>query len=107
VQPLRRGAFQEPPAVAQKLPQRPHWLPTVQTIEAADLISNLRTVEARDPHFAAIYMHEKRLLLDVLTRANERLRSDVRNHRRLLYAARLRRTDLMDCCPRVGGVPAR
>jgi (p)ppGpp synthase/HD superfamily hydrolase len=29
-----------------------------QTIKAADLISNLRTVEARDPQFAAIYMRE-------------------------------------------------
>jgi hypothetical protein len=41
-------------------------------------MSNLRTVEARDPLFAAIYMREKRLLLNVLTRAHERLRSDVR-----------------------------
>ncbi|MBB5458684.1 HD domain-containing protein [Paraburkholderia sp. Cpub6] len=49
-----------------------------QTIKAADLISNLRTVEARDPQFAAIYMREKRLLLNVLTRADEHLRSDVR-----------------------------
>jgi (p)ppGpp synthase/HD superfamily hydrolase len=49
-----------------------------QTIKAADLISNLRTVEARDPQFAAVYMREKRLLLEVLTRADERLRRDVR-----------------------------
>ncbi|NUY03223.1 HD domain-containing protein [Paraburkholderia sp. JPY169] len=49
-----------------------------QTIKAADLISNLSTVEARDPQFAAVYMREKQLLLEVLTKADERLRSDVR-----------------------------
>ncbi|CAE6866021.1 bifunctional (p)ppGpp synthetase/guanosine-3',5'-bis(diphosphate) 3'-pyrophosphohydrolase [Burkholderia sp. R-69927] len=51
---------------------------TAQTIKAADLLSNLRTVEDRDPQFAAIYMREKRLLLDVLTQADECLRNDVR-----------------------------
>ncbi|MGF6608501.1 (p)ppGpp synthase/HD superfamily hydrolase [Paraburkholderia sp. WSM4175] len=55
-----------------------HASADAQTIKAADLISNLRTVEVRDSEFAAIYMREKRLLLDVLTRADERLRSDVR-----------------------------
>lgn len=55
-----------------------HASAAAQTIKAADLISNLRTVEARDPQFAAIYMREKRLLLDVLTGADECLRSDVR-----------------------------
>jgi (p)ppGpp synthase/HD superfamily hydrolase len=55
-----------------------HASAAAQTIKAADLISNLRTVEARDPQFAAIYMREKRLLLDVLTQADECLRNDVR-----------------------------
>jgi len=48
-----------------------------QTVKAADLISNLRTVEARDPAFAMVYMREKRALLDVLTRADRSLLDDV------------------------------
>ncbi|MEM5293520.1 HD domain-containing protein [Burkholderia sp. JPY481] len=55
-----------------------HASAAAQTIKAADLISNLRTVEARDPQFAAVYMREKRLLLEVLTKADGRLRIEVR-----------------------------
>ncbi|MBB5409465.1 (p)ppGpp synthase/HD superfamily hydrolase [Paraburkholderia sp. HC6.4b] len=49
------------------------------TIKAADLISNLRTVEARDPAFAKIYMAEKALLLEVLVRADAGLCCTVRS----------------------------
>jgi len=45
----------------------------VQTIKVADLISNTSTIMKYDPNFAKVYLAEKRLLLDVLTRANKSL----------------------------------
>jgi len=44
-----------------------------QTIKVADLISNTKTIVEFDPGFAKTYLAEKRLLLDVLTRANPTL----------------------------------
>ena len=44
-----------------------------QTIKVADLISNTRSIIAHDPGFAKVYLEEKRLLLDVLTRADPTL----------------------------------
>ena len=44
-----------------------------QTIKVADLISNTRTIVEFDPGFARTYLAEKRLLLDVLTRADPTL----------------------------------
>jgi (p)ppGpp synthase/HD superfamily hydrolase len=38
----------------------------VHTVKLADLIDNAESIAERDPHFAAVYMEEKRLLLDVL-----------------------------------------
>lgn len=45
----------------------------IQTIKVADLISNTSSIVKHDPNFAAVYLNEKRLLLDVLTKADERL----------------------------------
>lgn len=45
----------------------------VQTIKVADLISNTSSIVSCDPKFAKVYLEEKRLLLDVLTKADERL----------------------------------
>lgn len=45
----------------------------VQTIKVADLISNTASIVQHDPEFAVIYLEEKRLLLDVLTKADARL----------------------------------
>ena len=45
-----------------------------QTIKVADLIDNSRTITAHDPDFAIVYMREKRMLLDALTKADARLR---------------------------------
>lgn len=45
----------------------------VQTIKCADLISNTSSIVLHDPDFAIIYLEEKRLLLDVLTKADPRL----------------------------------
>ena len=47
----------------------------VQTIKVADLISNTASIVQHDPKFAAVYLEEKRLLLDVLTKAEPRLMS--------------------------------
>lgn len=45
----------------------------IQTIKCADLISNTSSIVMHDPKFAAVYLEEKRLLLDVLTKADPRL----------------------------------
>lgn len=44
--------------------------PDGQTIKLADLISNTKSIVARDPHFAVTYMREKRLLMPLLTEGN-------------------------------------
>ena len=40
--------------------------PAAKTIKLADLIDNTRSIVARDPEFAKVYMAEKALLLEVL-----------------------------------------
>jgi guanosine-3',5'-bis(diphosphate) 3'-pyrophosphohydrolase len=45
----------------------------IQTIKCADLISNTSSIVKHDPKFAVKYLEEKRLLLDVLTKADPRL----------------------------------
>jgi (p)ppGpp synthase/HD superfamily hydrolase len=45
----------------------------IQTIKCADLISNTSSIVAHDPDFAVVYLKEKKLLLDVLTKADLRL----------------------------------
>ena len=40
--------------------------PEAKTVKLADLISNTRSIVARDPSFAKVYLEEKRLLLEVL-----------------------------------------
>jgi len=41
-----------------------------QTVKLADLISNTRTIVEHDATFARVYMEEKRLLLEVLTKGD-------------------------------------
>ncbi|WP_186215911.1 HD domain-containing protein [Burkholderia gladioli] len=53
-----------------RLSNAPDW---VQTIKCADLISNTSSIVEHDPKFAVTYLEEKRLLLNVLTRADPRL----------------------------------
>jgi len=53
-----------------RLAAAPAW---VQTIKVADLISNTASIVRYDPKFAVVYLEEKRLLLDVLTNADQRL----------------------------------
>jgi len=45
-----------------------------QTVKVADLISNSRSILEHDPGFAVVYMQEKRLLMEVLTKADPQLR---------------------------------
>lgn len=45
----------------------------IQTIKCADLISNTSSIVMHDPKFAVTYLGEKRLLLDVMTKADPRL----------------------------------
>ena len=45
----------------------------IQTIKCADLISNTASIVQHDAKFAEIYLEEKRLLLDVLAKADGRL----------------------------------
>lgn len=53
-----------------RLSDAPGW---VQTIKCADLISNTSSIVMNDPKFAVTYLEEKRLLLDVMTKADRRL----------------------------------
>ena len=57
-------------AARDRLAGAPGW---VQTIKCADLISNTASIVMHDPSFAAVYLEEKRMLLDVLTKADERI----------------------------------
>lgn len=51
----------------------------IQTIKCADLISNTRSIVKYDGKFAKVYLEEKRLLLDVLTKADKELLDVARN----------------------------
>lgn len=55
----------------ERLAGAPGW---VQTIKCADLVSNTSSIKMHDPEFAKVYLEEKRLLLDVMTAADPRLR---------------------------------
>ena len=48
----------------------------VQTIKLADLISNSKSIMAHDPEFARVYLEEKRLLLEVLTKGDPGLHAE-------------------------------
>jgi guanosine-3',5'-bis(diphosphate) 3'-pyrophosphohydrolase len=73
---LEQGSRAERKAASRaRLAAAPGW---VQTIKCADLISNTSSIVQHDPKFAAIYLEEKRLLLDVMTAADPRLLAMVR-----------------------------
>jgi GTP diphosphokinase / guanosine-3',5'-bis(diphosphate) 3'-diphosphatase len=68
---LEEGSRAERKAASRaRLAGAPGW---VQTIKVADLISNTSSIVQHDPKFAVLYLEEKRLLLDVMTRADPRL----------------------------------
>ena len=47
----------------------------IQTIKCADLISNTKSIILYDPKFAVTYLEEKRALLDVMTKADSKIRA--------------------------------
>ena len=49
-----------------------------QTVKLADLIANSRSILAHDPTFARVYLEEKRMLLEVLTRGDATLMAEAR-----------------------------
>ena len=49
-----------------------------QTVKLADLIANSRNIMAHDPAFAKVYLEEKRMLLEVLTRGDATLMAEAR-----------------------------
>jgi (p)ppGpp synthase/HD superfamily hydrolase len=49
-----------------------------QTVKLADLIANSRSIMAHDPAFAKVYLEEKRMLLEVLTRGDATLMAEAR-----------------------------
>lgn len=68
---LEKGNRAERKAASRaRLADTPGW---VQTIKCADLISNTSSIVQHDPNFAVVYLEEKRLLLEVLTKADPRL----------------------------------
>jgi GTP diphosphokinase / guanosine-3',5'-bis(diphosphate) 3'-diphosphatase len=68
---LETGNRSERKALSRiRLSKAPSW---VQTIKVADLISNTKSIVQFDPKFAVTYLEEKRLLLEVLTKADKRL----------------------------------
>ena len=48
------------------------------TVKLADLIANSRSILAHDPAFARVYLEEKRMLLEVLTRGDATLMAQAR-----------------------------
>ena len=54
-----------------RLAKAPGW---VQTIKCADLISNATSIIKHDPEFAKVFCSESVMLLDVMDKADERLR---------------------------------
>jgi (p)ppGpp synthase/HD superfamily hydrolase len=50
-----------------------------QTVKLADLIANSRSIMAHDPAFAKVYLEEKRMLLEVLTRGDATLMAQARS----------------------------
>jgi (p)ppGpp synthase/HD superfamily hydrolase len=51
-----------------------------QTVKLADLISNTKSIVAHDPKFAKVYLEEKRLLLEVMTKGDSELMNQARKH---------------------------
>lgn len=58
-------------ATRKRLSYAPGW---IQTIKCADLISNATSIIKHDPKFAPVFCGEAVMLLDVMDKADERLR---------------------------------
>lgn len=62
-----------------RLSNQPAW---IQNIKVSDIISNTSSIVEHDPKFSLTYLEEKRLLLDVLTKADPRLLAIAREQSR-------------------------
>jgi (p)ppGpp synthase/HD superfamily hydrolase len=51
-----------------------------QTVKLADLISNTRSILAQDVAFAKVYLEEKRLLLEVMTKGDSTLMAEAKRN---------------------------
>lgn len=51
-----------------------------QTVKLADLISNTRSILAQDVAFAKVYLEEKRLLLEVMTKGDTTLMEEAKRN---------------------------
>lgn len=51
-----------------------------QTVKLADLISNTKSIVKHDPEFAKVYLEEKRLMLEVMTKGHPALMAEARKH---------------------------
>ena len=51
-----------------------------QTVKLADLISNTRSIMAHDEAFAKVYLAEKRMLLEVMTKGDATLMAEARKY---------------------------
>ena len=51
-----------------------------QSIKMADIISNCKSIIQNDPKFAAVYLEEKRMQLDVMTNGDDKLRKWARSY---------------------------
>lgn len=51
-----------------------------QTVKLADLISNTKSIMAHDEKFSKVYLEEKKLLLEVMTKAHPALMAEARKH---------------------------
>ena len=69
--------------VARKAIDRAHIAKApaaAQTVKLADLISNTKSIMAHDPEFAKVYLEEKRLMLEVMTKGHPALMAEARKH---------------------------
>lgn len=60
--------------------------PMAKTIKLADLIDNAESIVQHDPKFAKVYMHEKKLLLEVLREGDPKLHARASEIIRRYYA---------------------
>ena len=51
-----------------------------QTVKLADLISNTRSIMKHDVEFAKVYLAEKRMLLEVMTKGDAKLMAEARKY---------------------------
>lgn len=71
-----------------------------QTVKLADLLSNTKSILEHDLNFAAVYVEEKELLLDVMTKGDrtlfERAKAEVQRGQEVMLHAKLAKMESKD-----------